>query len=464
MKSMIYKLQKLAFLLIVIVSLNSCTLGYFMKKTQQVSIVKDSAATILIDNKEPLMKNDKYILACDGDAKQITIKKEGYKTINKVCVPYRLSPAAYATVAINALPLGIILYSVVAGDGTDAPPAFFGFLGATIGGVWGMGMVSFDSKFQRFDKTIFLNKDTQILIPTRDSLMKEIKLNKVGVDIKPENSEGFYPSYKQYIKGKLTKKYTTKGAEATKIEDTYFSDELKQIIREQLQGIWSGFAESDSLPEFYSYKETLTSFLDRYNPKSEETKKGMIGELLSHILLSYQDNDLTSLSILKNKEEKSIKKGFDIIYCQLEENKLWYSEVKSGRSETGMDSSTVYNRVLLNRAKTGISAMIAERRNSLWESALIDVSLVIKESEGRLNLKQLLSNDAPNINPNQKKNVILISALYHNLIDEIDEINVSDFFEDTANEDIFEDVIIISIQKNTFETVANFLSNEITTA
>jgi len=50
------------------------------------------------------------------------------------------------------------------------------------------------------------------------------------------------------------------------------------------------------------------------------------------------------------------------------------------------------------------------------------------------------------------------------LIDEIDEINVSDFFEDTANEDIFEDVIIISIQKNTFETVANFLSNEITTA
>jgi len=116
----------------------------------------------------------------------------------------------------------------------------------------------------------------------------------------------------------------------------------------------------------------------------------MIGELLSHILLSYQDNDLTSLSILKNKEEKSIKKGFDIIYCQLEENKLWYSEVKSGRSETGMDSSTVYNRVLLNRAKTGISAMIAERRNSLWERAMIDVSLGIKESEGRLNLKQLL--------------------------------------------------------------------------
>lgn len=242
----------------------------------------------------------------------------------------------------------------------------------------------------------------------------------------------------------------------------YFSDEFKQIIREQLQGIWSGFAEADSLPEFYSYKETLTSFLDRYNPKSEDTKKGMIGELLSHILLSYQDNNLTSLSILKNKEEKSIKKGFDIIYCHIDENKLWYSEVKSGRSETGTDSSTVYNRILLNRAKTGILSMIEERRNSLWESALIDVSLVIKESEGRLDLKQLLSNDAPNINSNQKKNVILISTLYHSLTDEIEERNITDFLESTVNEDVFEDLIIISIQKNTFETVANFLQAEIT--
>lgn len=106
--------------------------------------------------------------------------------------------------------------------------------------------------------------------------------------------------------------------------------------------------------------------------------------------------------------------------------------------------------------------MITERRNSLWESALIDVSLVIKENNGRLNLKQLLSNDAPNINPNQKKNVILISALYHDLTDEIDENSVLEFLNNIIDENIFEDIIVISIQKNTFETVANFLSDEIT--
>lgn len=243
-----------------------------------------------------------------------------------------------------------------------------------------------------------------------------------------------------------------------------FSDEFKQIIREQLHGIWNGFAETDSLPEFYSYKNTLNSFLDRYNPKTDDTKKGMIAELLAHLLINLQDNKLTSLSILKNKEERSIKKGFDIIYCDIDNNKLWYSEVKSGKSEDGSQSSTEYNTELLNRSKSSICNMIQERRNSLWESALLDVSAMIKENEGRLNLKELLSNDAPVINPIQKKNVILISTLYHNLTDQIEEDSVSDFFSSTVTEDIFEDVIIVSIQKTTFETIANFLSHELTTA
>ena len=243
-----------------------------------------------------------------------------------------------------------------------------------------------------------------------------------------------------------------------------FSNEFKQIIRNQLKGIWSGFSEADSLPEFYSYKRTLTSFLERYNPKSDETKKGMIGELLAHILLRQQETQLTSLSILKNKEEKSIKKGFDIIYCNLTDNKLWYSEVKSGRSETGLENSTKYNTILLNRAKIGIGTMISERRNSLWESALYDVSAMIKENDGRLNFRQLLSNDSPSINSNQKKNVILISVLYHGLTDLIIESSINQFFTETIAENIFESLMIVSIQKDTFEIVANFLSDELASA
>lgn len=240
-----------------------------------------------------------------------------------------------------------------------------------------------------------------------------------------------------------------------------FSDEFKQIIRKQLQGIWSGFAAADSLPEFYSYKLTLKSFLERYNPKDSNTRKGMIGELLAHILLNHTDNNLTSLSILKNKEEKSIKKGFDIIYCEDGVDKLWYSEVKSGRSEKGTEDSNTYNEILLNRSKKSIIEMILEKRNSLWESALIDVDLVINETKDKINLKQLLSRDSPELKTDQKKSVILISSLYHNTSDCINENNQLSFYQNAKLENVFEDVKIVSIQKSTFEKVADFLSSEL---
>ena len=237
------------------------------------------------------------------------------------------------------------------------------------------------------------------------------------------------------------------------------SDELKQIIRDQLQGIWNGFSDTESLPEFYSYKNTLSSFLDRYNSKSDETKKGMVGELLSHILLGQQNNNLTSLSILKNKEERNIKKGFDIIYCDIDNEKLWYSEVKSGATDSS--TATDYNSVLLKRAKDGIQAMINENRNSLWESALFDVAATIKESDGRLNFQELLSNDSPIMRTEQAKNVILISVLYHNLTDKIDINSIENFRNSVIEEGVFLDTIVISIQKATYLAVSDFLNNEI---
>jgi hypothetical protein len=238
------------------------------------------------------------------------------------------------------------------------------------------------------------------------------------------------------------------------------SDALKQIIRDQLQGVWNGFSNTESLPSYYSYKNTLSSFLDRYNSKADETKKGMVGELLSHILLGHQENNLTSLSILKNKEERSIKKGFDIIYCEIDKDKLWYSEVKSG----GLNSTTTssYNDILLNKAKDGIQAMINENRSSLWESALFDVSANIKECDGQLNLQELLSNDSPIMTTEQSKNVILISVLYHSLTDEIDINSVENFRNSVITEGVFLDTIVISIQKATFLAVSDFLNNEIT--
>jgi S1-C subfamily serine protease len=253
---MISKLQKITLFSLILLLLNSCSLAYFVSKDQKVTILKDPKATVLIEKKEPLMnKNkDKYVLHCDGNAKQVTIKKDGYKTINKVFVPYNLSPAAYGTIAINAAAAGITLYTFIKNSESGAPPMLFGALGTVIGGVWGTGVAAFSPEFLRFDRTIHLDKDSLLPIPTRDSLMKEIKLNKVGVDIKPENMEEFYPTYSEYLKGKYTKKFKVKGIDATKIEDTYFSDELNTLLKK------SGFVDTSRLVLKSSYNQN--TFLD----------------------------------------------------------------------------------------------------------------------------------------------------------------------------------------------------------
>ncbi len=238
-----------------------------------------------------------------------------------------------------------------------------------------------------------------------------------------------------------------------------FSDELQELISSQLQGIFHGFSEYESLEEFYSYQNTLKSFLDRYNSKHDDAKKGIIGELLCHIILGNELDDFKCLSILKNKEERQVKKGFDIIYYNLENIKLWYTEVKSGHKNESPNCSDA-NVVLLKRSRSAISSMIEERRQSLWESALLDASLMIKQENGLPDIRRLLANDSPNFNPNQKKNVIITSVLYNELSELIEEMSISDFTDDTITQDTFEDIIVISIQKRMFETIADFLTSE----
>lgn len=67
----------------------------------------------------------------------------------------------------------------------------------------------------------------------------------------------------------------------------YFSGELKDIIRKQLAGICYGSAKVNTGRIMYSYKATVQEFLKRYENKTEKIKKGLIGELLTHIIMEH---------------------------------------------------------------------------------------------------------------------------------------------------------------------------------
>lgn len=245
------------------------------------------------------------------------------------------------------------------------------------------------------------------------------------------------------------------------VED--FSAELKSEIKDRLSEIFHGISEVNSSPLFYSYNNTLKSFLERYNSKDEDTKKGMIGELLAHLLLSKVYKEHRSISILKNKEEKSIKKGFDILYFDLKRNKIWYSEVKSGSSSAKKESSTDYNIILLKRAKTDIAEKLESGRNLLWESAMIDAELAMSDSAQKIKLKDLLSSESPVMSkdPKSKKNAIMISVLYNDLKDEIKADNVDGFHDEVVNENKFLETIVFSIQKATYKKIADFIQSEV---
>ena len=87
--------------------LNSCSLGFLIGKTQNIDIVKDSLTTIQINKKDPEIKNTKYVLPRNAEPQQVVLKREGYKTQYRVITPYKLDPAGYATIGLNALIIGV---------------------------------------------------------------------------------------------------------------------------------------------------------------------------------------------------------------------------------------------------------------------------------------------------------------------------------------------------------------------
>lgn len=240
------------------------------------------------------------------------------------------------------------------------------------------------------------------------------------------------------------------------VED--FSDELKQEIVKMLSSIWHGTVDSRERPQF-NYNTTVKRFLERYQTKTPDTKKGMIGELLTHLLIPKYIN-LNAISIMKNKEENSIRKGFDIVYTD-KDNLVWYCEVKSGGDTNATENIDTKNTNLLNKAKEDISEHSLGNRATLWDSVLIDVNSTIFNTDKKFDIKKLLDEDHPDSeNRNLDRNVILSSVLYKSLSSKICPNNLKNYKIGIDSENIFVGLIVFSIQKETYSKIENFLISQ----
>lgn len=242
-----------------------------------------------------------------------------------------------------------------------------------------------------------------------------------------------------------------------------FSTELKRAIRDHLAEICHGEDKFNSNSQAYSYKRTLKHFLERYNPKPESTKKGMVGELLTHILIKKYKTDFKQSSPFFNLEEMSIKKGFDLIFLQVEKEELWFTEVKSGESES--QKSDVKNSLLLKNAHEDMSEKLNSKRESLWHNAINGATAAMVHGKIKDEVKKLLEDSLIETQEqsvkNSDQNVVLVSVLFNDLSDRVLLDNVYKFQVNIHQKSPYKQAIVFSIQKKTFEAIVTFLESEV---
>lgn len=239
-----------------------------------------------------------------------------------------------------------------------------------------------------------------------------------------------------------------------------FSSELEGLLRSSLTGICHGRDQLYRESGVYSYRRTLIEFLKRFDTKTPETKMGMVGELLSHLLILHFESSLVSINPFFNMEERNIKKGFDLVLLNPNQVTIFYTEIKSGSPNN--QSSSEKSTDLLKLAYSDIKTKLSEDRDSLWLNAMAGTNLALSRSS---NLKEvaieLLENDTRvPIQSSVAKSALITAVLFEDIKNPIEQENLESLAEDLASRGEFKNLICFTIHKSTVDKAIEFLRNE----
>lgn len=241
------------------------------------------------------------------------------------------------------------------------------------------------------------------------------------------------------------------------------SDELKDVIRKRLSEICYGAAKASRNSVLYSYQRTLAAFFEKFDSKSADTQKGMIGELLTHVLLLHYEDDFRAASAHFNMEEDSIKKGFDLVLHHGTTDQTWFVEVKSG--ECGEQTSIQKLGELLSLAKNGLKTALNSERKTLWQNAVNGASIVIQDSDLKTQIETILERynekAATGKSVSTEYNAILVAVCFsgNQIFATGTDFEIRHATQKNLNE--FRDLMSIAMQKDTLQSVTTFLRGEI---
>lgn len=243
-----------------------------------------------------------------------------------------------------------------------------------------------------------------------------------------------------------------------------FSDEIKDAIREQLSEICYGLDNVNTGRRMYNYKNTVKEFLKRYETKAENIQIGMIGELMVHLIFSNYYDEYKSVTPYFNLEERSIKKGYDVVLTEVNNPNLWITEVKSGKLQSNKSSNQTLND-LIGIAKRDLVKRLNEENVSLWQEAIngAKVSFDRKNTmkDAVIDVLSSWGDDASDgIYTSSDKNVILTGVLFSDITDEISSDNTQRKQQQVERENVFNEVYVLALQKTTYTKVYDFLKEE----
>ena len=246
----------------------------------------------------------------------------------------------------------------------------------------------------------------------------------------------------------------------------YLSDAIKELIRANLSTICHGTHITDYADgPLFGYKATLESFLERYDSKVANTKKGMVGEFLSHILITELFDEFEVASAFFNLEEKSIKKGFDLLLYKSLDDSVWITEVKSGNLHKNKTCNQT-NRELLNTAKTDLNVRLNEQEKMYWYNAVNSVRCSVNDEKDYKNtLVKILREEGSAAALKKAKScdncVVLVANLFEPLSTRITQAPVRNFLKKTNAAKLFAKTVVFCIQKETYSKVIQFLKSEV---
>lgn len=237
------------------------------------------------------------------------------------------------------------------------------------------------------------------------------------------------------------------------LEIHFLSDELKNKIKNELTVICHGEYALISESVYYSFEETLIELLKHRIPESKKKKVGAVGELLLNVLIR-SFTDLKIISPFFNVEERNVKKGFDIIAID-NSNKIWIIESKAG--ELGQEEN-VTKKVCerIRRARNDLNKRLNEKNSQLWLNAIKCVKSSLDERSEKNTVVNILERTS-NIAKSNDKNVVLGGTVFCMFDSKIDNKKISKLYQSIKDSNVFSDLILIAIQKKTYQAILEYL-------